>query len=53
MIFVVDTYILGKESVSLKVTVKGQEVGERSLNKKDSFVLFFFFCYLILVTQLV
>lgn len=31
MIFIVDTYIVGKELVSLKVTVKGQEVGGRSL----------------------
>lgn len=31
MTFIVDTYIVGKVLISLKVTVKGQEVGGRSL----------------------
>lgn len=38
MTFIVDTYIVGKVLISLKVTVKGQEVGGRSLMR---IVLFF------------
>lgn len=42
MIFIVDTYIVGKVLRSLKVTVKGQEVGGRSLMRT---VLFSFMSY--------
>lgn len=37
--FIVDTYIVGKVLISLKVTVKGQEVGGRRLMKKVLFSL--------------
>lgn len=42
MVFIVDTYIVGKVLRSLKVTVKGQEVGGRSLMRT---VLFSFMSY--------
>lgn len=42
MTFIVDTYIVGKVLISLKVTVKGQEVGGRRLMKT---VLFFLTSY--------
>lgn len=48
MTFIVDTYIVGKVPISLKVTVKGQEVGGRSLMRTV-----FFFSYLIPASQLV
>lgn len=47
MTFIVDTYIVGKVLISLKVTVKGQEVGGRSLMRS------FIFPYLIPASQLV
>lgn len=39
MTFTVDTYIVGKVPISLKVTVKGQEVGGRSLMRTIFFFL--------------
>lgn len=43
--FIVDTYIVGKVLISLKVTVKGQEVVGRSLMRM---VLFFLTSYQLL-----
>lgn len=45
MTFIVNMYIVGKVLISLEVTIKGQEVGRRSLIRT---VLFFLALYQLL-----